>query len=274
MFGMFRQTMKRTWNFLNGKFVVTAIAVLAILLLPSRARSQFVDPCCAILTTGLNTISSLLKSVVAAPLASIQQIQQQISSFEQQVVWPASAIGQARGMVVQAQGQFRQMTQLYRLPIASATLATPQQLERTLLSANAQNVGQVSQNYTNVYGAVMAPTDAPQPVRDLVDMSDAEAEAAMKKAVEIDALADLELQAADQINQQLQSAAPGSAPILEAQTGAWLVRANAYTQSALAELVRVRSVELANAGAQIKFSAGQTTNLRNTAGQIMQRGAH
>ena len=252
---------------MNRKVAVAAMVILAIVLVPSRARSQFVDPCCAILTTGLNTISSLLKSAVAAPLASIQRIQQQ-------VIWPAEAINRARGMVVQAQGQFRQMNQLYRLPVASATLATPQQLERTLLSANAQNVGQVSQNYTNLYGTVMAPTDAPQPVRDLVDMSDAEAEAAMKKAVEIDALADLELQAADQINQQLQNAAPGSAPILEAQTGAWLVRANAYTQSAMAELVRVRSVELANAGAQMKFSAGQTTNLRNTAGQIMQRGAH
>ena len=120
----------------------------------------------------------------------------------------------------------------------------------------------------------MASEDAPQPVRDLVDMSDGEAEAAMKKAVEIDALADLELQAADQMNQQLQNAAPGSAPILEAQTGAWLLRANAYTQSAMAELVRVRSVELANAGGQLKFSAGHATNLRNAAGQILQRGAH
>jgi hypothetical protein len=274
MFAMFRQTMSRIWNFLNGRFAVAAMVVLAIVLLPTRARSQFVDPCCAILTAGLNTISGLLKNVVAAPLGSIQQIQQQIASFEQSVVWPADAIGRARGMVVQAQGQFRQMTQLYRLPVASATLPAPQRLEHALLSANAQNVGQVSQNYTNLYGPVMAPEDAPQPVRDLVDMTDAEAEAAMKKAVEIDALADLELQAADQINQQLQNAAPGSAPILEAQTGAWLVRANAYTQSAMAELVRVRSVELANAGGQLKFSASHATNLRNAGSQILQRGAH
>ena len=36
----------------------------------------------------------------------------------------------------------------------------------------------------------------------------------MKKAVEIDAFADLELQAAEQINQQLQTAAPGAQPSL------------------------------------------------------------
>jgi hypothetical protein len=95
----------------------------------------------------------------------------------------------------------------------------------------------------------------------------------MKKAVEIDALADLELQAAEQINQQLQTAAPGSAPILEAQTSAWLVRANAYTQSAMAELVRVRSIELADQGAQLKFSTAHTTNLHSSGSQLL-HGAH
>ena len=119
----------------------------------------------------------------------------------------------------------------------------------------------------------MPSTDAPPSVRDLVDMTDAEAQAAMKKALEIDALADLELQAAEQINQQLQTAAPGSASILDAQTSAWLVRANAYTQSAMAELVRVRSIELANSGAQVKFSATHTSTLHNT-GSLLLQGAH
>jgi hypothetical protein len=107
-----------------------------------------------------------------------------------------------------------------------------------------------------------------------VDMTDAEAQAAMKKAVEIDALADLELQAAEQINEQLQTAAPGSAAILEAQTSAWVVRANAYTQSAMAELVRVRSIELANQGAQMKFSTIHTTTLYGNGTQLLQQGAH
>jgi gamma-glutamylcysteine synthetase len=135
-------------------------------------------------------------------------------------------------------------------------------------------VAQISTNYAALYGQVMPATDAPQPVRDLVDTTDAEAQAAMKKSVEIDALADLELQAAEQINQQLQTAAPGSAAILEAQTSAWLVRANAYTQSAMAELVRVRSIELANQGAQMKFSAAHTSTLHSNGGQLLQPGAH
>jgi len=76
-----------------------------------------------------------------------------------------------------------------------------------------------------------------------------------ERAIEIDSLADLELQAADQINQSIQTAAPGSAPIIEAQADAWLVRANAYTQSATADLMRVRAIDLANASANVKNGA-------------------
>jgi len=75
----------------------------------------------------------------------------------------------------------------------------------------------------------------------MIDMTDAAAQAPMKRAIEIDALAHLELQAASQLNQSIQAAAPGSAPIIEAEADAWLIRANAYTQSATADLMRLRS---------------------------------
>ncbi len=270
----FNQSVRQAWQVLKWKVIFVGALVFVLVMAPMGARGQFgLDPCCAIISAGLNTISGLLKSVVAKPLGQIQQIQQQAANFQQQVIYPTSAINNARGLAGQMQGQLRQMTQLYRLPTASATLPTPQQLEQALLSHNPQALGQVSQNYAKVYGTVMAPADAPQPIRDLVDMTDAEAQAALKKALELDALADVELAAADQINQQIQNAAPGSAPILEAQASAWLVRANAYTQSAMAELIRVRSIDLANSGAQLKFGASDTNQLRNNTGQVLQRGS-
>jgi hypothetical protein len=246
--------------------------LVAGMLIPFEARGQLgLDPCCAIISAGLSSISDLLKGVVAKPLSSIQQIQQQVLSFEQQVVFPASAINAARALAVQTQTQLRQIGQIYRTSINSATLPASQALEQSLLSHNPNQIGQVGLNYSALYGGVMAPADAYPAMRDLVDMSDAEAQAALKKAVEIDALADVEIQAADQINQQLTNATPGTAPILQAQAAAWLVRANAYSQSAMAELVRVRSVELANASAQVKFSASDTTTLRTNTGQALQR---
>ena len=222
------QFAKRAWPVLRWKGIFVLSLAFVLIIVPLRARGQFgLDPCCAIISAGLNTISGLLKNVVARPLSSIQQIQQQAASFQQQVVYPTSAINNARGLAGQLEGQLRQMSQLYRLPVNSATLPTPQQFEQSLLSHSPQALSQVSRNYAAVYGTVMAPADAPQPIRDLVDMSDAEAQAALKKAVEMDALADVEMAAADQINRQIQSAAPGSAPILEAQAAAWVVRANA-----------------------------------------------
>jgi hypothetical protein len=263
-----------------AKFIGNALAfalalAVVVMILPSKARSQLgLDPCCAIISVGLSSISNLLSSVVGKPLGQIQQLEQQSADFEQQVVFPVTAINQARGLATQAQAQFVQMRQVFQLPVSSATLPTSQQLEKSLLSRNPGAVPEVTTNYAALYGSVMPATDASQPVRDLVDMTDAEAQAAMKKSVEIDALADLELQAAEQINQQLQTAAPGSAAILEAQTSAWLVRANAYTQSAMAELVRVRSIELANQGAQLKFSSAHTSTLHSNGSQVLQQGAH
>jgi hypothetical protein len=101
-------------------------------------------------------------------------------------------------------------------------------------------------------------------------MSDAVAQDAMKRAISIDNLADLELQAASEINQNIQSAAPGSAPIIEAQADAWLVRSNAYTQAALADLMRVRAVDLANAGADLKLGATNASSLQQKIQQMLQ----
>src|SRR5215468_6018787 len=252
------------------KVVFPAAVLIILIAVPFGARAQFgLDPCCAIISAGLNTISGLLKSVVAQPLAQIQQMRQQALNFEQQIVYPATAISQAKNLAGQFQGQFTQMRQLFQTPLQSATLPQPQQLEQTILSRNVNAIPQISASYTAVYGPVMSQTDGSPALRDVTDATDAEAQAALKKSVEIDALADLELQAAEQMNQQLKTAAPGSAPILEAQASAWVVRANAYTQSAMAELVRVRSFELADRGAQLKFSTSHSVSLRNSTNQML-----
>ena len=90
-------------------------------------------------------------------------------------------------------------------------------------------------------------------------------------AIAIDAIADLELQAADRLIGEVRAAAPGSAPIIEAGAAAWLVRANAYTQSALSELMRLRAIDLANAGAELKLDAQHGTELRGNVTDALKR---
>src|SRR5215813_5643188 len=106
----FNQSVKKAWQVVKWKVIFVAALVLVLVLVPMGARGQFgLDPCCAIISAGLNTISGLLKNVVAKPLGQIQQIQQQAANFQQQVVYPTSAINNARGLAGQMQGQLRQI---------------------------------------------------------------------------------------------------------------------------------------------------------------------
>src|SRR3989475_11963076 len=249
---------------------VAALVLVLALVVPRPVKSQFLDPCCAILASGLATISSTLSSVIGGGLNSILSVDQTIQNFEQTVVWPQQLIAQAQALVGTLQGVFTQIESVISVPVNSATLPTSQQLEQNLLSRDAGQVQSTGANYTAVYGQLPTTTQASPQARNLMDMADAVAQDAMKRAIEIDNLADLELQAADQINQNIQGAAPGSAPILEAQADAWLVRANAYTQAATADLMRVRAAALADASADLKLGATNTAGFQQKLQNMLQ----
>jgi len=268
----FSEVLKRGTSWLlNHKLRTALLTVVLVLTAPWPARAQFgLDPCCAMLAAGLSSIQSALTSVVGGGLNQILNVDQSMQQFQQAVVWPQNLINQAKALVAALQGNFTQIQNLMRLPINSATLPASQQLEQVLLSRNPNQIAQASSAYTSLYGPVPAATAASPQVLNMVDMTDAAAQAAMKRAIEIDALADLELQAASQLNQGIQNAAPGSAPIIEAQADAWLIRANAYTQAATADLMRLRAVDLANASADIKMGATNTTNLRQALANLLQ----
>src|ERR1700678_602141 len=236
--------------------LLALVLLLSTLVAPNRVKGQLPSPCCALLAEGLGTINVTLGSVIAAGLGAINVILTNTNNFLQTTVWPPKAIAQALGMAGQIQGFYAQIRAILRIPIATATLPNPRQLESTLLSQNAGQIGSTTGNYASVYNVVPAPQNASPAVRDLIDMTDAVAQDAMERSIAIDAIAVQELSAADQINTNVQSAAPGTAPMIEAEADAWLIRANAYTQSALADLMRVRAIDLANNGANLKLGSG------------------
>jgi hypothetical protein len=247
------------------------LGLVFALVAPRPVKSQFFDPCCALLAAGLSTISSTLNSVIGGGLNSILSVDQSIQNFEHTVVWPQQLIGEAQALVGSLRGTFSQIQNIAHIPVSSATLPSTQQLEQNLLSADSGQIGQTSANYVAVYGPVPDATAASQNDRNRIDLTDAAAQAAMKRAIEIDQLADLEIQVANQLNQSIQTAAPGSAPIIEAQADAWLVRANAYTQAATADLMRVRAIDLADAGADIKSGSTNTSNLGQQLMNLLKR---
>jgi hypothetical protein len=259
-------------DWLCGHKLRTLVLALVLALTgPWPARAQFgLDPCCALLAAGLASVQSALTSVVGAGLNQILGVDKAMQQFQQTVVWPQALINQAQSLVGLLQGNFIEIQNLMKLPISSATLPASQQLEQVLLSRHPDQIALTSGAYTALYGPVPGVTAASPQVLNIVDMTDAAAQAAMKRAIEIDALADLELQAANQLNQSIRNAAPGSAPIIEAQADAWLIRANAYTQAATADLMRLRSIDLANSSADIKMSATNTTSLRQALTNLLQ----
>jgi hypothetical protein len=236
-----------------------ALAVVALMLIPDRANGQFGIDIAAIMAA-LSKVESLMSTYVAAPLKTINQTQQTVAKYEQEVIYPIAAINQARNSVTQFESQFSQVGNLFKGNVSSATLPQSQNLESILLSRNAGSISTVSPQFQNVYGVVMAQNSASPQIRNMTDMTDAQAQDAMKRAIQIDALADAELAEADKMGQQISAAAPGSAPILEAEADVWVVRANAYTQSALAELMRTRGIDIANQSKLSKLAATDSTS--------------
>lgn len=237
-----------------------ALAFILILLLPIRGHGQFGIDTAAILAA-LSKMQSLMSSYIAAPLRTINQYEESTMKYEQEVMYPLTAINQAKTSVTQFENQFRQVDDLFRINVSSAILPQAQSLESIILSRNAANLTSLSPQFQAVYGVVMPPNSASPAVRTVTDLTDAQAQDAMKRAIEIDALADAELDQANQLGRQIAQAAPGSAPILEAEADVWVVRANAYTQAALAELMRTRGIDLANQSALTKLAtADNTTN--------------
>jgi hypothetical protein len=120
---MERKLSIRAWKVIRNAVAFVLAFVVVVMMLPTKARSQLgLDPCCAIISAGLTTISNLLSSAVAKPLGAIQQLEQQAANLEQQVVFPVAALNQARGLAGQLQGQFTQMKKTFQLSVSSATL--------------------------------------------------------------------------------------------------------------------------------------------------------
>ncbi len=237
-----------------------------MILVPRRANGQFDW---GAVVAAIQAIGSAINTVIGgglqgtnAGLGTANTQLNSINGFFQNDVYPQQSIARAQTVAVSVQAIYNAMRGMVNLNVASATLANPQQLESVLLSRNPTNVGLVSGQYTTLYQPTPAPTDAPQQLRDLIDMTDATSQAAMKKAIAIDAAADQLMNASDQLAAELAQTAPGTAPMIEAQSAAMLVKAHALTQSAMAELFRVRAIGMGNASAGLKLNAGYASDTR------------
>ena len=251
------------------RFALGGAGVLILSTVAVRpAHSQFGIDIAAILA-GLKAINNTLTNAVASPLKAINKVEQQEQQFQQNVLYPISAINSARQMATGFTSSISSFRQLGTLNISSATLPNPQQLEQQMLSGNPNNIASINGAYQHVFAPLPAPTAMPQNVAYQVDMGDAQAQDAIKKAIELDAFAEREMEVAQKLNDQITASAPGTAPILDAEASAWVIQANAYTQMGMAELLRVNTASVSNRSGELKDSTIQMQNLNQRMGQIL-----
>ncbi len=262
--------MRRVFRHSLTQKIALGAAGLAILSVVAvePAHSQFGIDVAAILA-GLKEVNSTLTSAVASPLKLIDKVEQEEQQFQQQVLYPLAAIDSARQMATNLSISFLSFRQLASVNIASAQLPYPQQLERQMLSADPNDIGTIGSAYQTVFSPLPPQTEVPQNIAYQIDMGDTQAQDALKKAIELDAFAQREMEVAQKLNQQIAASAPGTAPMLDAEASAWVVQANAYTQMGMAELLRVNSANLSNRSGMLKDSTTQIQNLNQRMLQIL-----
>ncbi len=236
---------------------VAGILVSTMLFAPPLAEAQggLVQAIQAV----LNVINGMLKSALTA----INTARTAMNALYQNFVWPVQLINQARAQVTQMINQYRAlMASILNMNLSSATLPTPQSLETVMRDHHVNNFNSLSQSFGNTYGAIPTSVDASQADRDMSDMDDALTLDSLKTLKASDNATDLELQAANSIENSATQAAPGSAPFMTASAVASSIRSQALTQKMLAAELRQEAAHIAHQNGFRKRGATFTTQFR------------
>jgi hypothetical protein len=244
---------------------VAGILVSTMLFAPPLAEAQggLVQAIQAV----LNVINGMLKNALTA----INTARTAMNALYQNFVWPVQLINQARAQVTQMINQYRAlMASILNINLSSATLPTPQSLETMMRDHRVNNFNSLGQSFGNTYGAIPSSVDASQADRDMSDMDDALTLDSLKTLKASDNATDLELQAANSIENSATQAAPGSAPFMTASAVASSIRSQALTQKMLAAELRQEAAHIAHQNGFRKRGATFTTQFRTLMMNLLQ----
>jgi len=245
---------------------VTVAGALAVTLVsPPRAQAQ------GSLITAIQAVLHVINGPIQSTLNGINGVRAAMSNFYQSVTWPLQLINQARAQVLQMVNQYRSpMAGILSINLRSATLPNPQALESVMRDHRVNNFSGLTQAFGNAYRAIPTQTDASPADRAMSDMDDALALDNLKTLKATDRATDLELQAADSIENTASQAAPGSAPFLTAAATASSIRSQALTQKMLAAELRQEAARMAHGNELRKHGAAFTTQLRGVVINLLQ----
>ena len=241
--------------------LIGCVAVLGVA--PPPAQAQFCLPC--VIQTVLTTISQTIGNW----LSSINGVMSTIQKLYEQTIWPISAINLAKAQIQSIIARFRAVIQsIMAINPHTATLPNPAALENIIRNRGTGDINSVPQVYVNTFRPVpQAAAIAPQD-RDMTDMDDALAQDNLMLLKAADQAQDLELQAADQIenlvgNSSINMSAPGSSSLITAAAVSAEIKSQAIMQKMMAAMMRQEAGRVAHDNALRKRAATFAGQLQN-----------
>jgi hypothetical protein len=227
------------------RLMIGVLVVESCFALPKVAHGQFLSVFDAIFSSIQNDIGTSLKA--------INQVAQQMQQLYQTTVAPLAAINQARGFVANSINTYRgQMSQAFNTPFASAVTPGPQQFESLLHSRVSAEIPALNTSFTSNFGSTPIVDAASPQDRVMMDVDDALGQENFKTTLIADQGADVVLQTADLMENQVALSTPGSNPFLTAQAQVANLRCQAYIQKMLAAELRQEAGRIAHDNVLVK----------------------
>jgi len=227
------------------RLVVAVLVVESCFAMPRLAHGQFLGV--------FDSIFSSIQSDMGSSLKAINQVMQQVNQLYQTTVWPLATINQARSFVSNSINTYRNsMNQIFSIRFSSATLAGPQQFETLLHSRLSTQIPSLQTSFATNYGSVPQANVASPEDRVMMDMDDALSQQNLKTTLIADQGADVILQTANQMENQVAVSTPGSNPYLTAQAQVANLRCQAYMQKMLAAELRQEAGRVAHDNVLVK----------------------
>jgi len=251
---------------------VFRVSVIVAILLAGLAWPNHANAAVADVLVLLKTITSTLRSDIGLVLGTMRTTKAAVNRLEQVVVWPREVINQARGMAASLRAQYSGLAhRIYRLPLNSATLPAPVELESIIRGGQVRDLAQISLKYSQVYPSVPAAGSARASDRNVIDAADATAVASLKAAVAADQSNQSTLSVADVLERQSAATAPGAAPLLLAQAQATELENQAVLHRLLATELREEAARLAHQNTLRKRHVEANGSLRIQLQQVLTR---
>ena len=248
--------------------LIGCVAILGVS--PPPAQAQFCLPC--VIQTVLTTINQTIGNM----LSSIGGVFSSIRNLYEQTIWSINAINLAKAQIQSIIAQFRAVIQsIMTINPHTATLPNPTALENIIRNRATGDINSVPQLYVNAFRPVPpAGAIAPQD-RDMTDMDDALAQDNLMMLKVADQAQDLELQAADQIenmvgNSSINISAPGSSSLITAAAVSAEIKSQAIMQKMMAAMMRQEAGRVAHDNALRKRNATFAGQLQNNLTNVLQ----